>query len=80
LQLALASADRDMRAFGPVVLPLDPEVGDSVGQQKRRAISRTLVGDPLGRGDPLLLEELAHQLAGGSRVRECQEFRVRAGG
>ena len=70
LQLAFPSADRDVRALGPVVLPLGPDVNCGAQAQiaNRSSVDRTLVGDPLVRGDPMVPEELAHQLAGGRRV------------
>lgn len=73
LQLALTSTNGDVRALGPVVLLLgrDVDCGAQAKIAKRSGVGRTLVGDPLVRGDPLLPEKLAHQLAGCSRVPPC---------
>ena len=70
LSLPLASSNWNVRALGPVVLPLGPEVGYAVEPQitKRRAVRRTFVRDSGGWSDTLLTEELAHQLAGCNRV------------
>ena len=70
LQLALPSPDQDMRTLGPVVQPLASKMVYGVEPQvtKRRAVGWILVSDPGGWSDALRPEELAHQLAGGSRV------------
>jgi len=70
LPLSLSSSDRDVRAFGANFEAFPRHMGPS-GDPKfaeRRAVDLVLVGHPLGRGDPLLLEELPHQLASGRGV------------